>query len=48
LENEVVKNISENEFITENTNASINDKTGIGDIIADKVPLFGGSWKCSD
>lgn len=45
LESEVVKSISENEFITENTNASISDKMGVGDIIADKVSSFGGSWK---
>jgi uncharacterized membrane protein len=45
LENEVVKSISENEFITENTNSSIKDKMGVGDIIADKVSSFGGSWK---
>jgi uncharacterized membrane protein len=45
LENEVVKSISENEFITENINSTVNQKMKVGDIIADKVSAFGGSWK---
>jgi uncharacterized membrane protein len=45
LEAEVVKNISESEIISANSNVQYEKKYGIGDRISDKVAQFGGSWR---
>jgi uncharacterized membrane protein len=45
LEKDVLKSISENELIAEDINSSLIEKMKYGDIISDKVAIFGGSWK---
>jgi uncharacterized membrane protein len=44
LESEVLKSINNNEIITENINVAQQEKMKFGDIVADKVASFGGSW----
>jgi uncharacterized membrane protein len=44
LDAEVMKSIKENDIISENINTSTKEKLKLGDHIADRVALFGGSW----
>ena len=44
LKKEVLRSISDNEIITNNTNSQITDKMSYGDILSDSVAQFGGSW----
>ncbi len=44
LEKTVLDSIKENEIITLNTN-KINEPLKLGEILSDKIAMFGGSWK---
>ena len=44
LDAEVMKSIKENDIISENINTSTKEKLKLGDRVADRVALFGGSW----
>jgi len=44
LESEVLQSINNNEIITENINVAQQEKMKLGDVVADKVASFGGSW----
>ena len=44
LEDSVVKNIQENDIITQNLNSISNERLTAGEIISDRVAAFGGSW----
>ena len=45
IDEEVVKSIADNDFISMNVNNKIKEEISVGDKIADKVAEFGGSWK---
>lgn len=44
LESEVLQSIDNNEIITENVNVTQQKNMKLGDIVADRVAAFGGSW----
>ncbi len=44
LDNDVVKSIEENEIISENINSSAMESRTMGEVVADRVASFGGSW----
>jgi len=44
LEADVVRSIREQELIVENLNRSFDETLTLGDRVADRVALFGGSW----
>ncbi len=44
LDKEVLNSIRENGTVSENINETVEDKLSLGDLIADKVASFGGSW----
>jgi uncharacterized membrane protein len=45
LEKEVLESINNNELVAENINASQQKHMSLGDLISDRVAMFGGSWK---
>jgi uncharacterized membrane protein len=45
LEKKLVKNINEHDFIASNINKKFERQLTFGEKIADKMALFGGSWK---
>ena len=45
LEQEVIRSFREHELLAENLNAQFDRKLAVGDLLADKVAEFGGSWK---
>lgn len=45
LDTDVIKSIEDNEIISENVNSSVRESRQVGEIVADKVASFGGSWK---
>lgn len=45
LEEEVLQSIKEHEIIVDNLNQQFEEKLSYGDKLADKIALFGGSWK---
>lgn len=45
LDGDVIKSIEENEIVSENVNISVRETRNAGEIVADKVASFGGSWK---
>ncbi len=45
LDNDVLESIKENEIVSENVNSSELEKRKTGEVVADKVASFGGSWK---
>jgi len=44
VEQEVIKSIAEGEPIAENVNESFQDQSTFGQLLADKISAFGGSW----
>ena len=44
LEKKVIDAISKNEILTENIEAGINEQLTVGERLADKIAIFGGSW----
>ncbi len=45
LEQEVLRSMKENEILSENTNQQFDRELTFGERIADKVAIFGGSWR---
>ena len=45
LNRQVLKSINDNQIIVENVNSAIVESRKIGDVISDKVAIFGGSWR---
>ncbi len=45
LDSDVIKSIKENEVVSTNVNSSEMEERKIGEVVADKVASFGGSWK---
>jgi uncharacterized membrane protein len=45
LEKDVKKSLKEYELISENVNETFDEKLTFGERLADKIALFGGSWK---
>jgi uncharacterized membrane protein len=44
LESEVFRSIRDNEIVSQDVDADVQEKRGIGDRISDRVASFGGSW----
>ncbi len=44
LEHSVLKSIRENELVSRDVNVATQEKLTLGDLIADRVAAFGGSW----
>jgi len=44
LEHEVLDSLQEKDLLSENLNESFEGKLGLGDRLADRIALFGGSW----
>jgi uncharacterized membrane protein len=45
LDEEVLKSLSDQQVITENSNSTFDQKTTFGDWLSDRMASFGGSWK---
>lgn len=45
IEKDVLKSINENELIAENIDRDMKEQLGFGDKLADRIAVFGGSWK---
>jgi len=45
LEQEVLQNLQQQELLSENLNDSFREKLGFGERFADRIALFGGSWR---
>lgn len=43
-EKKVIQSIAENSSVAENVNATFTEKTTFGQLVADKIATFGGSW----
>jgi uncharacterized membrane protein len=44
LEKEVMQSLKEHELLTENINVAFSEKLKLGERVADRIALFGGSW----
>ena len=45
LEKEVMQSLREHELLSENINVTFDEKLSFGDQLADRIALFGGSWR---
>jgi len=45
LEKEVMESLKEHELLSENINVTFKEKLSLGDRLADRIALFGGSWR---
>jgi len=44
LEREVVESLRQHDILTQNLNTAVDDQLSVGERLADRVALFGGSW----
>jgi uncharacterized membrane protein len=44
LEHDVIESLKQHDILTENLNAVVDDKSTVGEKLADRVASFGGSW----
>ena len=45
LDNDVLESLHQHELLTSNINEDFDQKTTLGDALADKIASFGGSWR---